>query len=157
MPEANRNSWSQTKGPVTRCNFSCSLQCNSTLERCKIGKYKSQSQFANIFLSYQTLSQIYILRVEMHCKLQEKLHHVTGPKQVLFIVVVIQAMWASLNHTELTAIIVATVPAKNSCLMCLLVGTSDRMNMKCILVKYILLEWKFCPVFSFVSHSGLSS
>jgi hypothetical protein len=23
-----------TKGHVTRCNFSCNLQCNSTLERC---------------------------------------------------------------------------------------------------------------------------
>jgi hypothetical protein len=27
------------KGHVTRCNFSCNLQCNSTLERCKIAKY----------------------------------------------------------------------------------------------------------------------
>ena len=30
-----------TKGHVTRCNFSCNLQCNSTLERCKIAKYES--------------------------------------------------------------------------------------------------------------------
>ena len=27
------------KGPVTQCNFSCNLQWNSTLGRCKIGKY----------------------------------------------------------------------------------------------------------------------
>jgi hypothetical protein len=30
-----------TKGHVTRCNFFCNLQCNSTLERCKIAKYES--------------------------------------------------------------------------------------------------------------------
>ena len=41
-----------SKGPVTRCNFSCNLQCNSTLGRCKICKYMFPSQFANIFLTY---------------------------------------------------------------------------------------------------------
>ena len=69
-----------TKGPVTRCNFSCNLQCNSTLGRCKIGKYKFPSQFANIFLTYQTfVTNLHLLRVELRCKLQEKLHRVTGP------------------------------------------------------------------------------
>ena len=38
------------KCPVTRCNFSCNLQCNSTLKRCKIDKYKFPSKFADIFL-----------------------------------------------------------------------------------------------------------
>ena len=42
------------EGPVskdsdTRCNFSCNLQRNSTLGRCKIGKYKFPLQVANIF------------------------------------------------------------------------------------------------------------
>ena len=26
----------KSKGPVTWCNFSCNLQCNSTLKRCKL-------------------------------------------------------------------------------------------------------------------------
>ena len=69
-----------TKGPVTRCNFSPTLQCNSTLGRCKIGKYKFPSQFANIFLAYQTfVTNLHLLGVELCCKLQEKLHRVTGP------------------------------------------------------------------------------
>ena len=38
------------------------------------------SQFANIFLTYQTfVTNLHFLRVELRCKLQEKLHHVTGP------------------------------------------------------------------------------
>ena len=38
------------------------------------------SQFANIFLTYQTLiTNLHQLRVELRCKLQEKLHRLTGP------------------------------------------------------------------------------
>ena len=38
------------------------------------------SQFANVFLTYQTFVTIlHLLRVELRCKLQEKLHRVTGP------------------------------------------------------------------------------
>ena len=37
-------------------------------------------QFANIFLTYQTfVTNLHLLRVELRCKLQEKLHRVTGP------------------------------------------------------------------------------
>ena len=68
------------KGPVTRCNFSCNLQRYSTLGRCKIGKYTFPSQFANIFLTYQTfVTNLHLLRVELRCKLPGKLHRVTGP------------------------------------------------------------------------------
>ena len=68
------------KGPVTRCNFSCDLQRNSTFGRCKVGKYMFSSQFAKVFLTYQTFVTIlHVLRVELCCKLQEKLHCVTGP------------------------------------------------------------------------------
>ncbi len=42
------------KGHVTRCNFSCNLQRNSTAERCKLGKYASSLHFANVFVTYQT-------------------------------------------------------------------------------------------------------
>ena len=64
---------------VTRCNFSCNLQCNSTLGRCKIGKYKFPSKFADVFLTYQTFdTNLHHLRVEFRCKLQEKLHCGTG-------------------------------------------------------------------------------
>ena len=68
------------KGPVTRCNFSCNLQCNSTFGRCKIGKYTFSSQFAEVFLTYKTFgTNLHLLRVELRCKLQEKLQCVTGP------------------------------------------------------------------------------
>ena len=69
------------KGRVIRWKFSCNSQCNSTLWRYKIGKYKFPSQFANIFLTYQTFvtNFLHLLRVELRCKLQEKLHRVTGP------------------------------------------------------------------------------
>ena len=44
-----------------------------------VGKYMFLSQFANIFLIYQTfVTNLDLLRVEMRCKLQEKLHHVRG-------------------------------------------------------------------------------
>ena len=38
------------------------------------------SQFANIFLTYQTfVTNLHLLRVELRCKLPGKLHRVTGP------------------------------------------------------------------------------
>ena len=53
---------------------------NSTVGRCKIGQYMFPSQFANIFLTYQTIvTTVHLLRVKLRCKLQEKLHRVTGP------------------------------------------------------------------------------
>ena len=56
----------QCKGPVTRYNFSCNWQRNSTLGRCKIGRYMFPSQFANIFLTYQTIvTNLHLLRVEL--------------------------------------------------------------------------------------------
>ena len=65
---------------VTRCNFSWNLQRNSTVGRCKIGKYKFPSQFTNIFSAYQAFfTNLHLLKVELRCKLQEKLHRVTGP------------------------------------------------------------------------------
>ena len=62
----------------TKCNFV--LQRNSTLGRCKIGKYSIfLSQVANIFLTHQTfVTNLHLLRAELHCKLQENLHRVTG-------------------------------------------------------------------------------
>ena len=37
------------------------------------------SQFAKVFLTYQTfVTNLHLLRVELRCKLQEKLHCVTG-------------------------------------------------------------------------------
>ena len=59
---------------------SCNLQRYPTLGRCKIGKYTFPSQFANIFLTYQTfVTNLHLLRVELRCKLPGKLHRVTGP------------------------------------------------------------------------------
>ena len=48
--------------------------------RCKISKYMFPSQFAKIFLTYQTfVTNLHLLRAELCCKLQEKLHRVIGP------------------------------------------------------------------------------
>ena len=55
------------EGPVTQCDFSCNLQRNSTVGRCEIGKYLSQTFVINLHL----------LRVELDCKLQERLRRVT--------------------------------------------------------------------------------
>ena len=56
------------------------LGCNLQLCRCKIGKCTFPSQFANIFLTYQTfVTNLHLLRVELRCKLPGKLHRVTGP------------------------------------------------------------------------------
>jgi hypothetical protein len=69
------------KDHVTRCNFSCNLQCNSTLERCKITKYESSLHSADVFSTYRKFftdfTNWHLSRVELHCKLQEKLHSVT--------------------------------------------------------------------------------
>ena len=41
---------------------------------------KFPAQFSNIFLTYQTFAtNLHLLRAELRCKLQEKLHRVTGP------------------------------------------------------------------------------
>ena len=41
-------------------------------------KYMFPSQFANIFLAYQIfVTNLHLLRVELRCKLPEKLHRVT--------------------------------------------------------------------------------
>ena len=41
------------------------------------------SQFANIFLAHQTfVTNLHLPRVELRCKLQEKLHRVTEPLNV---------------------------------------------------------------------------
>ena len=46
----------------------------------KLAKYTFPSQFANIFLIYQKFAtNLHLLRVELRCKLQEKLHRVIGP------------------------------------------------------------------------------
>ena len=59
---------------------SCNLQCNSTPGRCKISMHMFLSQFANIFLTYQTLvTNLHLLGVELRCDLLEKLHRVGDP------------------------------------------------------------------------------
>ena len=59
---------------------SCNLKCNSTLRSCKISNIPAPSQLTNIFLTCQTfVTNLHLLRVELRCKLQEKLHRATGP------------------------------------------------------------------------------
>ena len=71
---------SMFKGSVTRCNFSCNLQHNSTLKRCKFvtNVWYVKKILANCDENL-CLPILHLLRVELHCKLQEKLHRVTGP------------------------------------------------------------------------------
>ena len=72
-----QNNKMRLKGPVGS-NFS-NLQ-RLLFGRFKIGKYTFPSQFANIFVTYQTLvTNLHLLRVELRCKLPGKLHRVTGP------------------------------------------------------------------------------
>ena len=69
------------KGPVTRNNyFSCNLRLNSTPRRCK--------QVTNVWYGKNILANcdgylyfpiLHLPREELRCKLQEKLHCVTGP------------------------------------------------------------------------------
>ena len=70
------------KGPVTRCNISCNLQRNSTLKRCKFvtNVWYDKNIMANCDGNLY-LPNLHLPRVELHCKLQEKLHRVTGPKK----------------------------------------------------------------------------
>ena len=76
----NRNDAIKNKGPDTRCNFSCNWRRNSTLRRYKIGKYMFLSQFADIFITHQAfVTNLHLLRTELRCKLQEKLHRVIWP------------------------------------------------------------------------------
>ena len=70
-----------SKVPVTRCNISCNLQRNSNLKRCKfVANVKIWLKMClancegNMYLPI-----LHDLRVKLHCKLQEKLHRVTGP------------------------------------------------------------------------------
>ena len=66
-----------SKGPVTRCNFSCNLQRNSALKRCK---FVTNVWYAeNILSNCAGKMYLLILHLLLHCKLQEKLHRVTGP------------------------------------------------------------------------------
>ena len=71
-----------TKGPVTRCNFLATCNAILLLRDVKLANTCFHHvQFAKIFLTYQTFdTNLYVLRVELRCKLQEKLHRVTGPK-----------------------------------------------------------------------------
>ena len=42
-------------------------------------------QFVNIFLTHQTfVTNLHLLGVELRCKLQEKLHRVTGPLSLTY-------------------------------------------------------------------------
>ena len=68
------------KGPITLCNFSCNFQRNSTLKRCKFvtNVWYVKNIVANCDGNLY-LPILHLPRVEMHCKLQEKLHRVTGP------------------------------------------------------------------------------
>ena len=61
--------------------FLVTIQCNATLGRCKIGKYMFPSRFGNTLLTHQTfVTNLHISRVELHCRLQQKLHRVTEPR-----------------------------------------------------------------------------
>jgi hypothetical protein len=60
------------------------MQCNSTLERCQL--MKSVKNFR--YVERKTLTEcnedsylviLHLSKVELHCKLQEKLHRVTWP------------------------------------------------------------------------------
>ena len=67
--------------PCHTVQFFLQLATLFYLGRCKIGKYTFPSQFANIFLTYQTFVTInlHLLRVKLRCKLSGILHRVTGP------------------------------------------------------------------------------
>ena len=65
---------SNYKGPVTRCNFSCNLQRNSTFKRCKFvtNVWYVKSTLANCDGNmYLPIS--HLLRIDLHCKLQKKI------------------------------------------------------------------------------------
>ena len=53
---------------------------------------------ANMFLTYQTfVTNLHLLRVELHCKLQEKLHHVIEPLASPYSV-----CWTNLSQRDLS-------------------------------------------------------
>ena len=58
------------------------LHRNSTLERCKFVSYVwyVKNMLAN-WDGNLYLPILHLPRVELHCKLQEKLHRMTGPQQ----------------------------------------------------------------------------
>ena len=68
------------KATVTLCNLSCNLQRNSTLKRCKFVtnvwyvKNILANRDGNLYMPI-----LHLPKVELHYKLQEKLHRVTGP------------------------------------------------------------------------------
>ena len=65
--------------PCTRCNSSCNLQRSSILGRRKIGKYMFPSQVATTSVTHQTfVTNLNVLKVELRCKVQEKLQRVTA-------------------------------------------------------------------------------
>ena len=63
-----------SKGPVTRCNFSCNLQRNSPLKRCKFvtNVWYVKNILANCDGNLY-LPILHLSRVELHCKLQKKI------------------------------------------------------------------------------------
>ena len=78
---------SEKKTLVLRpCLRPCNLQCNSTLKRCKFvtNVWYVKNILANCD-GNMYLPILHLPRVELHCKLHEKLHCVTRPSVVLFI------------------------------------------------------------------------
>ena len=70
--------WQISKGPVTLCNFSCNLQRSSTrLKRCKF--VANVWHVKNILVNCDGNIILHLSILELHCKLQEKLHRVTAP------------------------------------------------------------------------------
>ena len=65
---------------LSHCNFSCNLQRNSALKKCKLvtNVWYVKNILANCDGNLY-LPILHLPRVELHCKLQEKLHRVTGP------------------------------------------------------------------------------
>ena len=68
------------KATVTQRNFSCNLQCSSTLEGCK---FVTNVWYVKNILANRDgnlyMPTLHLPKVELHYKLQEKLHRVTGP------------------------------------------------------------------------------
>ena len=64
-------------------NKACNLQCNSTLERCLLVKSVKNFRYVEKTSAEcnedSYLAILHLSRVELHCKLQEKLHRVTWP------------------------------------------------------------------------------
>ena len=71
-PSVNPN---DSKGPVTRYNFSCNMQRSSIPKRCKFvtNVWYVKNILANCD-GNMNLPILHLPRVQLHCKLQEKLH-----------------------------------------------------------------------------------